>query len=465
MSGFRPEIPKDLLVRYGTSAPRYTSYPTAIDWRHDLDPHGYSARLASAAAADGPVSAYVHIPFCEQLCLYCGCNVVITRDHGKSAPYLDTLESEIAAVAATGIARRPVSQFHWGGGTPTFLSSDEMKRLFHAFTSRFTLTEDAEVAIEVDPRFTTLEQVRTLGALGFNRMSMGVQDFDPKVQKAVNRVQSIEQTRAILDACRANGFKSVNIDLIYGLPHQHREQFRRTLDLTLDMAPDRVALFHYAHVPWIRKHQEVMPDDAFPSSDEKSAIFADAVEAFTARGYRWIGLDHFAAPGDELAVARDAGTLDRNFMGYTTRRGTDLLPFGITSIGEIGGAFVQNAHTVDAWASAVASRGTACERGHVLDADDRLRRDVILALMCNGRVDIPIVASRHGVDFPERFARELAELRPMADDGLVLLEDDAIVVTPLGQVFLRNIALPFDAYTRRRRETGEGTARTFSRTT
>lgn len=465
MKGHRPNVPKALLERYGTSAPRYTSYPTAIDWRHDLDPATYADRLAAAADVDGPLSAYVHIPFCEQLCLYCGCNVVITRDHGKSAPYLDTLDAEIAAVAATGIARRPVSQWHWGGGTPTFLSVDEMKRLFDAFTRRFTLAPDAEIAIEVDPRFTTVEQVETLGRLGFNRMSMGVQDFDPAVQKAVNRVQSIEATRAILDACRENGFRSVNIDLIYGLPHQHRTQFRKTLDTTLDMAPDRVALFHYAHVPWIRKHQEVMPADAFPSSDEKSEIFADAVEAFTGRGYRWIGLDHFAAPGDELAVARDGGTLDRNFMGYTTRRGTDLLPFGITSIGEVGGAFVQNAHTVDAWRSSVATRGTACERGHVLDADDRLRRDVILALMCNGRVDRASVEARHGVAFDTVFRRELSELAPLVDDGLVAFEDGAIVVTPLGQVFLRNVALPFDAYTRRRREAGEGTARTFSRTT
>ncbi|HYC76039.1 MAG TPA: coproporphyrinogen III oxidase, partial [Planctomycetota bacterium] len=288
-------------------------------------------------------------------------------------------------------------------------------------------------------------------------------DFEPKVQESINRVQSETETRATVDVARSAGFRSINVDLIYGLPYQTRETFAATVDRVVALRPDRVALFHYAHVPWIRKHQEGLPEEAFPDAAAKMDLFTDSVARFTGAGYEFVGLDHFALPDDELAVARRTGTLERNFMGYTTRRGSDLLPFGVSAIGEVGGAFVANPREISAWSAAAGARGHAVERGHVLDADDRLRRDVVLALMCRNRVDKRAIERAHGVDFDATFALELSELRGPADDGMVRLLPDALEVTPLGQVFLRNLALPFDRYFRRRREAGD-TARTFSKT-
>jgi oxygen-independent coproporphyrinogen III oxidase len=457
-------VPEELLARYATSAPRYTSYPTAIDWRNDLDPATYPERLAAAAAHPAPLSVYIHVPFCEARCFFCGCNVVITKNHEKATPYLAELEKELAAARATGIGRRKVTQYHWGGGTPTYLREHEIERLHAAFAATFTLEPDAEVAIEIDPRHTTASQIRLLAQLGFNRLSLGVQDFDLKVQQAVHRIQSEEETRAAVDTGRSAGFRSVNIDLIYGLPYQTRTGFAATVERVLTMRPERVALFHYAHVPWIRKHQEGLPEEAFPDAALKMAIFTDSVARFTAAGYEYIGLDHFALPEDELAVARKDGTLQRNFMGYTTRKGTDLLPFGVSAIGEVGGAFVANPREISTWAALAGSRGHAVERGHVLDADDRLRRDVIIGLMCRNRVVKSEIAKAHGVDFDRTFASELEELRGPAADGLVILGQDALEITPLGQVFLRNVALPFDRYYRLRRASGDPAARTFSKT-
>lgn len=465
MKALELRVPEELLVRYATSAPRYTSYPTAVDWRHDLDPASYADRLRGAASHAGPLAVYVHVPFCEARCFFCGCNVVISRNHEKATPYLEELELEFAAAAATGIgATRKVTQYHWGGGTPTFLREHEIVRLHEAFRKTFTLADDAEVAIEVDPRHTTKGQVELLAKLGFNRLSLGVQDFDLKVQEAVHRVQSEEETRNIVEWGRAAGFRSVNIDLIYGLPYQTREGFAATIERVLTMRPDRVALFHYAHVPWIRKHQEGLPEEAFPDGAAKMTIFTDSVARFTGAGYDFIGLDHFALPDDELARARKDGTLQRNFMGYTTRKGSDLLPFGVSAIGEVDGAFVANPREISAWSALVRRNGHAVDRGHVLDADDKLRRDVIVGLMCRNRVDKGEIGREHGIDFDAAFKTELEELRGAADDGLVVLGKDALEVTPLGQAFLRNLALPFDRYYRLRRASGEGSARTFSKT-
>ena len=465
MTAVELRVPETLLARYATSAPRYTSYPTAIDWRHDLDPASYPDRLRAVAASPAPISAYIHLPFCEARCFFCGCNVVITKNHGRALPYLDELEKELAAVAATGIGRtRKVTQYHWGGGTPTFLNEAEIARLQESFRKHFTLDDDAEVAIEVDPRHTTAGQIKLLAKLGFNRLSLGVQDFDPKVQESVHRVQSEEETRATVDVAREAGIGGVNIDLIYGLPYQTRQGFADTIERVLTMRPDRVALFHYAHVPWIRKHQEGLPEDAFPDGALKMAIFTDSVLRFTQAGYEYVGLDHFALPTDELARARKDGSLQRNFMGYTTRKGADLLPFGVSAIGEIGGAFVANPREIQAWSAAVNARGHAIDRGHVLDADDRLRRDVIVGLMCHGKLDTRAIASAHGIDFDRTFAVELGELQGAVDDGLVVLSPGAIEITTLGQAFMRNIALPFDRYYRLRKASGEGTSRTFSKT-
>lgn len=458
------EVPRGLIERYGVAAPRYTSYPTAVDWKDNLDPASYPDRLRKASGDPGPVSIYVHVPFCEARCLFCGCNVVITRRHDRGTSYVEDVRREAAAAAATGIGARRVSQYSWGGGTPTFLSEDEIRRLHGAFTSVFEFDSDAEVAIEVDPRHTTAGQIRVLREIGFNRISCGIQDFDPKVQEAVHRVQSEEQTRAVIDESRAAGFASVNVDLIYGLPYQTLEGFDRTLDRVIAIRPERIALFHYAHVPWIRKHQEGLPREAFPDPSERSRIFVHAIGRLVDAGWETIGLDHFALPGDELARARRAGRLERNFMGYTTRRGADLLPFGVSSIGEVGGAFVQNPREVDAWSRKVRETGHAIERGHVLDRDDSMRRDAIMRMMCQGRIDKRALEAAWGIRFDEEFRTEIADLAVPEQDGLVVLGLDEIAATSLGQLFLRNLALPFDRYYRARNAGPGGAARTFSRT-
>ncbi len=459
-----PSPARALLERYATSAPRYTSYPTAVDWTKDFDATRYPDLLRGAAASTDSLSLYVHLPFCAEMCLFCGCNVVVSRSRERADRYIDALEREIEFVAASGIGRRPVRQYHWGGGTPTQLTLEQMQRVQRAITRAFTIADDAEVAIEVDPRVTTRDQIRWLAEAGFNRVSLGVQDFEADVQKAIKRIQSETETRAVVDAAREAGIPSVNIDLIYGLPHQTQAGFERTVQRVLDIRPERVALFHYAHVPWMKKHQTALDIDAAPTSDEKLSIFLRALELFRGAGYAYIGLDHFALPNDELARAQAAGTLQRNFMGYTTRRGGDMVSLGVSAIGEVAGAFVQNAHAEPEYVAAANERGFATFRGHELSAEDRLRRDVIVGLMCNLVLDTAAVGARHGVDFAQHFARELSELAPLQADGLVQVTPTAIRVTPLGQLFLRNVALPFDAYYRARQATGGDGQRTFSRT-
>ena len=453
-----------LLEKYRTSAPRYTSYPTAVDWSDEFDPLTYLQRLSRAAGRDEPLSVYLHIPFCDEMCLFCGCNVVITRSDERVERYLSRLEREVETVRASGIGRRAVQQYHWGGGTPTHLSLEQIERVHRLFADTFELTDGAEIAIEVDPRVTTSEQIELLANLGWNRISMGVQDFDSVVQKAVKRVQSEQQTRTVVDAARAHGMQSVNIDLIYGLPHQSRAGFAKTVRTILDIAPERVALFHYAHVPWLKRHQTAMDEDAMPGSDKKLEIFVDAVDAFLDAGYVYIGLDHFARPDDELAIAHAEHTLNRNFMGYTTLRGTEMIAFGVSAIGEVDGAFVQNDPQERSYLERIDERGFATERGHVLGAEDRLRRDVILGLMCNGVLEKGPIETLHGIDFDAHFARELEALRPLQQDQLVLLEDEAIQLTALGQMFMRNVALPFDLYYAARKERGETGKQTFSKT-
>ncbi|MEL6712230.1 MAG: oxygen-independent coproporphyrinogen III oxidase [Planctomycetota bacterium] len=466
----RVEVPKELLERYATSAPRYTSYPTAVDWAKDgpqrFDPDTYGACLARAAdeRPDEPISFYTHVPYCAELCLFCGCNVQISRSEERRESYLEAVEAELRFVEASGVARRPIQQLHWGGGTPTSLDEGQLERLFGSITSRFALGDDAEVSLEVDPRVTTQGQLKVLGALGFNRISLGIQDFDEEVQRAVKRVQSEEATRALVDGARDAGMTSVNVDLIYGLPHQNRAGFAHTVQRVIAMRPERIALFHYAHVPWMKKHQTALDVDAMPGASEKLDIFVDAVEAFQEAGYVYLGLDHFALPDDELSRAAEEGTLHRNFMGYTTQRGREMVSVGVSSIGEVGGAYVQNVPQEPAYVKDVAERGFATMRGHTLSAEDLLRRDVILELMCNGRLDRTRVEAEHGVDFGATFALELEELAPLAADGLVELRPDALVLTPVGQVLMRNVAAVFDRHLRERRARGESGGQTFSKT-
>lgn len=466
----RLEVPKELLARYATSAPRYTSYPTAVDWEKDperaFDPTTYGDRLAAAAEArpDEAISLYTHIPYCAELCLFCGCNVQISRSDERRERYLEAVEQELRFVERTGIQQREVKQFHWGGGTPTSLDPDQLERLFGSIMSRFRMAEGAEVSIEVDPRVTTPEQIERLAGLGFNRVSMGVQDFEPDVQSAIKRVQSEEMTRNVIQSAREAGMESINIDLIYGLPHQTRDGFKRTVETTLDIGPERVALFHYAHVPWMKKHQAAMDTEAMPSAEQKLDLFSDSIEAFDAAGYVYLGLDHFALPDDELSVAAADGSLHRNFMGYTTQRGREMVSLGVSSIGEVDGCYVQNIANEPEYVRDVTERGFATYRGHVMTAEDQLRRDIILELMCNGRVDKRRIEAEHSVDFDATFALELEELRVPAADGLVTLGADLIELTPIGQVLMRNVAVPFDRYLRERKARGESGQSTFSKT-
>lgn len=454
---------RELLQKYATNAPRYTSYPTAVDWSKDFDPHSYPQLLGEAAQRNGPLSLYVHLPFCAELCLFCGCNMVVSSNLSRIDDYLDCLELEFDRVGNTGIGQRVVRQYHWGGGTPTQLNLEQIERVQRAFSRWFRFSDDAEVGLEVDPRVTTPEQIRLLAQLGFNRISLGVQDFDERVQTAIKRVQSEPETRAVVDAARENGMGSINIDLIYGLPHQTEQGFAHTVERVLDIRPERVALFHYAHVPWMKGHQEAMDAAAMPSSEVKLSIFLRAIDQFRSAGYQYIGLDHFALPDDEMAIAQREHTLGRNFMGYTTKRGDDMLSLGVSSIGDVAGCFVQNAAKELEYKSLMRERGYATYRGHRLSAEDQLRREVILALMCNGRLDPRDIEQRHGIVFAEHFAQELVELAPLEADGLVRREHGALIVTELGQLFLRNVALPFDRYYAARKASGGG-SQTFSRT-
>ncbi len=453
-------VEAELLARYDQPGPRYTSYPTAPAWSDDFGPDDHAASLARAREhTDRPLSLYVHLPFCESMCWYCGCNVRITQDHSRSNRYVDhVLREADLAIAHLGQDRRVV-QHHWGGGTPTFLPPAELVRLFEGLAARLPHADDAEISIEVDPRVTTREQLEALRSVGFNRISMGVQDFDPQVQQAIHRVQSYEQTKALVDDARALGFESVNLDVVYGLPHQSVETFARSLAQVLTLDPDRLACYGYAHVPWLKKHQNVIPEDALPKGLDKLRLYLTALEAFQAAGHDVVGMDHFAKSTDALAVAASSGTLHRNFMGYTTRPAEDMVSFGMTSISEVDRAFAQNRKGLREWENEIAAGRLPVDRGLRRSADDEERRRIILDLMCRFRLDYESHGGREA--FERVHAEALRTLRPMADDGLCQFDDDGITVTDLGRLFVRNLAMPFDAYLARQRASGKPV---FSRT-
>lgn len=454
------DVSVDLLHRYNVQGPRYTSYPTAPVWREDLGPAEYEGILAEsgAAARPAPLSVYLHIPFCESLCFFCACNVVITGNHVVEDPYLALLEREIDWISARVGADREVVQLHWGGGTPTYLAPDRITRLAEKLRSAFRFAADAEVGVEIDPRVTTPTHLTSLRAAGFNRLSMGVQDFDPAVQEAIHRIQTYEETRALVESAREMGFDSVNMDLIYGLPLQTPDSFRRTIERILEIGPDRLAVYSYANVPWMKKHQKLL-ESRLPGEREKFEIFRTALARFTEAGYEYIGMDHFARPQDELSRARRDRTLHRNFQGYTTKAGTDLIGMGVSAIGAVGNVFVQNRRELAAYRSAVLSEGAATFRGFRLSADDRLRREVIGNLLCHGVIVIAEIESAFGIDFRDYFADSLDRLAPCVEDGLVLISDTEVRATALGRVFLRNLAMRFDAYL-----TDPADRPTFSRT-
>lgn len=440
----------ELLRRYNVAGPRYTSYPTAPVWNEGIGPAEYEALLQEGARAThpAPLSLYIHLPFCEKLCYFCGCTVVITgKEHRLEESYLEQLVREIDWVAGrTGPApAREVVQLHLGGGTPTYFAPERLERIVGHLRQRFAFAPDAELGAEVDPRVTTPEHLAALAGAGFNRLSMGVQDFDPRVQEAINRIQPFEATRELVAHARRLGFPSINMDLIFGLPHQTSETFSATIDRVLEIAPDRLAVYSYANVPWMKTHQKIL-EPFLPDESVKFGIFRTALERFERSGFEYIGMDHFARPDDELARARRDRTLHRNFQGYTTKAGTDLIGLGMSAIGSVGDGYVQNLRDLGPYQAAVSSGGAATFRGFRLSADDRLRRTVIGNLLCHGVVVKSEIEEEFGIRFDEAFADALDRLEDCAGDGLVELSRDAIRATPLGRVFLRNLAMPFDAY-------------------
>jgi oxygen-independent coproporphyrinogen-3 oxidase len=441
----------DLLRRLDTNGPRYTSYPTADRFHEGYTAAHYEHALAARAAsarlnAAPPLALYVHLPFCESVCYYCACNKVVTRHHGRATEYLDALEREIALhVQALGVRQR-VTQLHFGGGTPTFLSDAELSRLMAAIGMAFDLAPDAECSIEVDPRTATPQRLQHLAALGFNRISFGVQDFDPVVQQAVHRVQPFEQVEALMKSAREIGFSSINVDLIYGLPKQQPEGFARTIERVIAIAPDRIALYGYAHLPERFKPQRRIVSAELPDGAARLAMLGQAIAAFAGAGYEYIGMDHFARADDALAVAKREGRLHRNFQGYTTQPECDLLGLGVSAIGRVGATHAQNAKTLDAYYHAINEGRFATVRGLELDADDLLRRKLIMDLMCRGRLDVAEVQAEFGVDVTSAFSAELQRLQGLAEHGLVTVRDHAIEVTAAGWYVVRAVAMVFDRY-------------------
>ena len=440
-----PALPEALLRRFDTPGPRYTSYPTA-DRFVDAFPVDTVQQALRRRAAGAPLSVYVHIPFCESVCYYCACNKVVTRHHERAAEYLDALETEVALIEASAGPAQAVSQLHFGGGSPTFLSDDELARVVAALRRAFAVGDETEMSIEVDPRTVTPLRLAHFRALGFNRLSFGVQDFDPDVQQAVHRVQSFESVRELMRAARALGYVSINADLIYGLPRQMPQSFARTVAQIGELRPDRIALYAYAHLPQRFKPQRRIVSAELPTATQRVAMLGDAIAGFLGRGYQYIGMDHFALPDDSLAVAKREGRLHRNFQGYSTQPDCDLVGLGVSAIGKIGTCYTQNAKTLPEYYAALRQQQLPVQRGITLDDDDLLRRDVIMALMCQGRVQFDAIAAAHGVDMREHFAPELQRLQPMAEAGLVQLEPGAVQVTAAGWYVVRAVAMVFDRW-------------------
>ncbi|GAA5070088.1 oxygen-independent coproporphyrinogen III oxidase [Lysobacter panacisoli] len=440
----------DLLGRYDRPGPRYTSYPTAPQFAAGFG----EAQLREAAAATNgdpiprPLSMYVHVPFCMSPCFYCGCNRIITRDTTRGEVYLNRLYREIAMASTLFDRDRELVQLHFGGGTPNFLSADQLAEAVDVIHRHFPPARDGkrECSIELDPRFIDRDYVRALAQAGFDRASLGVQDFDPTVQRAVNRVQSVEQTLDIIDACRTYGLRSVNVDLIYGLPLQTLEGFDRTLDITLDARPDRLAIYSYAHLPNLFRAQQQIRAEDLPTPQVKLGLLQRAIERLGEAGYVYIGMDHFALPEDDLARAQARGDLHRNFMGYTTCADSDLVGLGVSAISHVGNTFSQNPRDLPSWERAIDEGRLPVWRGMQMDSDDVIRADVIQQLMCHGEIDIAMTERRHVMDFCDYFAQSLQQLKALQEDGLVELSARTIRATSRGRLLLRVLAACFDRY-------------------
>lgn len=450
MPDFLPdiEISEQLVRRFDMLGPRYTSYPTADRFQTGFDAATYSRYLSERAgrSKNPPLSVYVHLPFCQSLCYFCACNKIITQDHSRSAEYLRYLDREMALVAAQLGPDRETVQLHFGGGTPTFLSAAELRQLMQMLRRHFNFSAAAELGIEIDPRTVSDNTMAMLAGLGFNRTSFGVQDFDPAVQEAVHRVQPLEMVETAIRASRNAGFVSINADLIYGLPKQSVASFGRTLDQLIRLAPDRIALYNYAHLPGRFKAQRQIVSSDLPAAEERLQIFLMSMRRLLDAGFVYIGLDHFAKPDDELNLARINGSLHRNFQGYTTRAECDLVGLGMSAISKVGDSYSQSAHTLKAYYQHLDAGRLPTEKGCELSPDDVVRRQVIMELMCGGPVDFTAIKHRYSIEFIDYFAPEIARLQPLQDAGLVEISSCGIVVTPKGRLFVRASGLVFDKY-------------------
>lgn len=453
------EISESLIRRFDASGPRYTSYPTADRFHSAYRDDAYREYLAqrAALAQPQPLSVYVHLPFCQSLCYFCACNKIITQDTSRSIQYLDYLGKELALLEPHLGSARYTRQLHLGGGTPTFASDDGLARLMGMLKSHFQFSDDAELSIEIDPRTINDDRLAALADMGFNRTSFGVQDFDPQVQEAVNRIQPLEMVETALDSSRKHGFTSTNLDLIYGLPRQTLDSFGHTLDHVIRLMPDRIALYNYAHLPARFKAQRLIKVEELPSAEERLQIFLMATRRLLDAGYVYVGLDHFALPDDELSRAGVDGSLHRNFQGYTTRAECDMIGLGLSAIGKVGRSYSQSVRSLNAYYDALDQGVLPIDRGFELSNDDVLRREIIMTIMCSMRVDFDAIKRDHGIDFPEYFADELARLQPYADADLIRIDRQGIAVTPKGRLFVRAIGMVFDAYL------GKPTTSTYSR--
>ena len=445
-----PSFNRALVEKYDRPGPRYTSYPTAPQFHQAFAEDDYRAAAARSNQAQPPkpLSVYIHIPFCKSLCYYCACNKIITHKTERAVEYLEYLKREIAMQGALFDRSRKLTQLHLGGGTPTYFTSEQLADLMASLHQAFNMddSDSHEFSLEVDPRTVTPEQIHGLRKLGFNRLSFGVQDFDEQVQIAVNRIQTEEQTRELVQAARDARFKSVSVDLIYGLPLQTPESFARTVAEVIALQPDRLSVFNYAHLPERFMPQRRINESDLPSPAQKLEMLQRSIEQLTAAGYRYIGMDHFSLPEDELTLARANGTLQRNFQGYSTHADCDLIGLGISSIGKVADSYSQNVKELSQYYARLNDGMLPVHRGYKLSDDDRLRRDVIVSLMCHGRIDYRQIEQKYGIDFRSYFADSLAKLAEPAADGLVELRDDALILLPQGQLMMRNVAMAFDAY-------------------
>lgn len=434
-----------LIGKYNQPGPRYTSYPPANYFKDGAEA-GLSARaLAEEGQPGGDLSLYFHLPFCRSLCWYCACNTIITTQQEQSSRYIEYLDREMALSARTINPERKAGQLHFGGGTPTFLLPDEIRRLGERIQAHFPYAKDIEASVEIDPRRLTAGHVAALKESGFNRASMGIQDVNPAVQAAIHRIQPLEQTQQAFDWLRGAGFESINVDLIYGLPHQTVDSFRATLESIVRLAPDRLAVFNYAHVPWLKPAQKNLLDAAMPQPETKLAILNLTIEMLGAHGYSYIGMDHFARENDELAIAQREGTMQRNFQGYSTRGGADTYAFGLSAISQVGRAYWQNEKTLDTYYGALDAGRLPIAKGYYLSEAESIRRQTIMRLMCDMRLDFANMSESLGLDFEDYFSAELNSLSDMEADGLLTKTDTGLETTPLGRLLIRNIAMRFDA--------------------